>query len=87
MKFGLLILLLGSTMSWAASDNGSLASKNAKSTQTGQTQHSFEDLLVQGKYHFSDEAITTVEEDKVLDALIGVRKDFRDRIEESASQR
>lgn len=53
----------------------------AKATQT---QHNFEDLLVQGKYHFSDEAVTTVEDDKVLDALIGVRSDFKDRIKQSS---
>lgn len=47
------------------------------------TSHQFEDLLVQGKYHFSDEAVTTVEEDKVLDALIGVRSDFKDRLKKS----
>ncbi|MFN7730040.1 MAG: hypothetical protein ACK5P7_12850 [Bdellovibrio sp.] len=51
-----------------------------------QTEHSFEDLLVQGKYHFSDESVTTVEEDKVLDALIGVRNDFKDRLENSAER-
>jgi hypothetical protein len=43
--------------------------------------------LVQGKYHFSDEAVITVEEDKVLDALLGIRKDFKDRIKRSASRR
>ena len=46
-------------------------------------EHSFEDLLVQGKYHFSDTAVTTVEEDKVLDSLLGVRNDFQDRIDQS----
>jgi hypothetical protein len=51
------------------------------------TAHQFEDLLVQGKYHFSDEAVTTVEEDKVLDALIGVRSDFKDRMKKSTARR
>jgi hypothetical protein len=41
---------------------------------------------VQGKYHFSDEAVTTVEEDKVLDSLIGVRTEFKDRLEQSAER-
>ncbi|MCB9027410.1 MAG: hypothetical protein H6625_13910 [Bdellovibrionaceae bacterium] len=50
------------------------------------TQLSFEELLVQGNYHFSDEAVTTVEEDKILDALLPVRKDFKDRIKKSASR-
>jgi len=50
------------------------------------TSVSFDDLLVQGKYHFSDEAVTTVEDDKILDALLPVRKDFNDRIKRSASR-
>ena len=45
--------------------------------------HAFDDLLVQGKYHFADETVTTVEADRMLDALIGVRKDFKDRLEAS----
>ena len=49
------------------------------------TEMSFEDLLVNGQYHFSDEAVTTVEEDKVLNSLIGVRTDFKDRIKQSAT--
>ena len=54
------------------------------SKKDSQTQHNFEDLLVQGKYHFSDEAVTTVEDDKVLDSLIGIRTDFKDRIKQSS---
>lgn len=53
---------------------------------SSQTSHSFEDLLVQGKYHFSDEAVSTVEEDKVLDTLLGVRSEFKDRMTKSAEQ-
>lgn len=55
-----------------------------KKAETSAISHNFEDLLVQGKYHFSEEAVNTVEEDKVLDALIGVRSDFKDRIKSSA---
>lgn len=50
------------------------------------TDVSFEDVLVQGKYHFSDEAVTTVEQDKILDALLGVRTDFKDRLKKSAAR-
>lgn len=70
-----------------AADSG--VSKNPAASKAGAdsaTQHSFEDVLVQGKYHFSDEAVTTVEDDKVLDALIGARTDFKDRLQESAEQ-
>lgn len=63
---------------------------NAQAAETKpastQTEHSFEDMLVQGKYHFSDETVSTVEEDKVLDALIGVRTQFKDRLEQSAER-
>lgn len=50
------------------------------------TEVSFDDVLVQGKYHFSDEAVTTVEDDKILDALLGVRTDFKDRIKKSMAR-
>lgn len=59
--------------------------KNAPPSSTT-TEHTFEDVLVQGKFDFSDEAVTTVEEDKVLDALIGVRTDFKDRLQQSAER-
>jgi len=77
MKSILLILALSTLPVWAA---------ETPPPKTESTQHSFEDLLVQGKYHFSDEAVTTVEEDKVLDSLIGVRTDFKDRLEQSAER-
>ena len=50
------------------------------------TDVNFDDVLVQGKYHFSDEAVTTVEQDKILDALLGVRTDFKDRLSKSAAR-
>lgn len=62
------------------------ASTAAANTGTGRS-HNFEDLLVNGKYHFADEAVSTVEADKVFDSLIGVRNDFKDRLEDSASKK
>ncbi len=62
----------------------SAESKTAAKAES--TDHNFEDVLVQGKYFFSDEAVTTVEEDKVLDSLIGVRTDFKDRLQQSAER-
>lgn len=69
-----------------AADAGKEAVANANKNASSATNHNFEDLLIQGKYHFSDEAVTTVEADKVFDSLIGVRSDFKDRLEESASK-
>ena len=86
MKSLVLILSLVSTVAFAAKDAKTKTPNTAlpaaqKSSEA--TSHNFEDLLVQGKYHFSDEAVTTVEEDKVLDSLIGVRSDFKDRLKSS----
>ena len=52
----------------AANEPSSAAAAAAAKKKT--TDVSFDDVLVQGKYHFSDEAVTTVENDKVLDALL-----------------
>jgi hypothetical protein len=87
MKSLVLILSLVSSVAIAApsaevkNKNPESALPAAKTSET--TSHNFEDLLVQGKYHFSDESVTTVEEDKVLDSLIGVRSDFKDRLKSS----
>ena len=74
-------LISFSSVSMAASNKEEAKKKDSS------TSHNFEDLLVQGKYHFSDEAVTTVEEDKVLDSLIGVRSDFKDRLKKSTARR
>jgi hypothetical protein len=74
-------LLCAGSLSFAA------AEAKAPQKKDSSTSHNFEDLLVQGKYHFSDEAVTTVEEDKVLDSLIGVRSDFKDRLKKSTARR
>ncbi|MCB0377065.1 MAG: hypothetical protein KDD33_01105 [Bdellovibrionales bacterium] len=58
---------------------------NKPKARTGK-EVSFDEILVQGKHHFSDEAVVTVEQDKVLDALLEVRKDFKDRIKKSAKR-
>lgn len=86
-KFSLLLVMFamaifGSVVSssvWA--EEAPAPVKKKKSTEV-----SFDDVLVQGKYHFSDEAVTTVEDDKILDALLGVRKDFKDRIKKSMAR-
>lgn len=71
-----------------ASLNGVNAQESApaQAKKKKSTELSFDDVLVQGKYHFSDEAVTTVEDDKILDALLGVRTDFKDRVKKSTSR-
>jgi len=77
-------ILLGGLL--GLSSLSSAATKEEEKKKDSSTAHNFEDLLVQGKYHFSDEAVTTVEEDKVLDSLIGVRSDFKDRLKKSTAR-
>lgn len=69
----LVSMVLLSSVAWAA--------PKKKSTDV-----SFDELLIRGEYHFSDEIVTTVEQDKVLDALLGLRKDFKDKMKRSASR-
>jgi len=80
----LMWILLG-CLSLGISAGAATKAEEAKKNDS-QTSHNFEDLLIQGKYHFSDEAVTTVEEDKVLDSLIGVRSDFKDRLKKSTAR-
>lgn len=82
MRMGLAIFVL-MAMTVSAEE---VPKTKAPAATDSSTQHSFEDLLIQGRYHFSDEAVTTVEEDKVLDALIGVRSHFKDRLEQSVER-
>ena len=55
-------------------------------TKGASKEISFDEILVQGKYHFSDEVVVTVEQDKFLDGLLSVPKDFKDRIKRSAER-
>lgn len=78
MKYALMMALILGAHGASAAPEKTTAGKKAQDMN-------FEDLLVSGQYHFSDEAVTTVEEDKVLNSLIGVRADFKDRMKQSAT--
>jgi hypothetical protein len=78
MKYALMMLVLIAGVAHAAPEKAAAPAAKNKDMN-------FEDLLVNGQYHFSDEAVTTVEEDKVLNSLIGVRADFKDRMKQSAT--
>ena len=80
MKYALMMILtVAASLAFAAPE------KTAAPAGKKSSEVNFEDLLVSGQYHFSDEAVTTVEEDKVLNSLIGVRADFKDRMKQSAT--
>lgn len=79
---GLLLVVFWTPMGHPAPAKSGTEKGKAKQNK----EMSFDEILVQGKHHFSDEAIVTVEQDKVLDALLEVRKDFKDRILKSAKR-
>lgn len=64
----------------------SVPSKPAEKSKKKVSEMTFDEILVQGQYHFSDESVVTVEDDKVLDALLGVRTEFKDRLKKSATK-
>ncbi len=83
----ILSLIISGMMSFAAPEANKEQSPEAPTSAAKKsTDMSFDEILVQGKYHFTDEAVTTVEQDKVLDGLLEVRKDFKDRIQQSAAR-
>ena len=84
MAFLMMVVSGLTAQAFAQSADTADAAKTAKKKKS--TEMSFDDVLVQGKYHFSDEAVTTVEDDNVLDALLGVRTDFKDRVKKSTAR-
>lgn len=47
----------------------------------------FDADTVYGRYQYSDEALATVEDEKLMTSLLGVRKDFKDRLQMSTKKR
>ena len=65
----------------AASRKGPKPGSSSKAQET-----SFDDVVVQGKYQASSEPVTTVEDDKAMDALLAPPAHFKDRLKQSAAQ-
>ncbi|MBY0384223.1 hypothetical protein K2X05_03615 [bacterium] len=57
-----------------------------KDSQLG-TTFSFEAASVRGKYQTAGQGIAMVEDEKVLDDLLGLRRSFKDRENQEASRR
>lgn len=65
--------------------SASTTAKQKKSNLT--TDARFDDQAVAGKYQLPMEALSVVENEKAIDDLIGIRKNFRDRIARSKGMR
>lgn len=66
-----------------SSETSAAATSAASSAPKLTTDAEFGDHVVNGQYQVPFEAVSTVENEKSIDALIGVRKNFHDRIEKS----
>lgn len=64
-------------------DSATGTSIQTKSATKLTTDAQFNDHMVGGQYQVPFETVSTVENEKSIDSLIGVRKNFKDRIERS----
>lgn len=79
MKKSLLIFLVLCLSCIAnAAQKRSQVAKNSKLS----TNVVFGDGVYHGKYQTAMESVSTVENEKILNSLLGVRRDFRDRLNE-----
>lgn len=61
-------------------------SDSRKTDELG-TSFSFDPASVRGKYNMASQGIARVEDEKVLDDLLGLRRSFKDREQQEASRR
>lgn len=71
----------------ATAKKKSVASKTSRRDQGDlKTDIKFGDHDLHGQYQTPDEALAAVEDEKGLSSLLGVRKHFKDRLQEAAEQ-
>jgi glucose-6-phosphate 1-dehydrogenase len=78
----LLVLTLASTAFGKKQQENIKVRKNTKF----KTELDFNDRAVKGQYQQPTSAAVTVENEKIIDDLLGVRKDFKDKMKESADR-
>jgi hypothetical protein len=88
----LILLSLITSLIVVAMPSHAKQTKKAKTAPKGpkvnlSTDIRFDADNVYGKYQFADEALATVEDEKLLSSLIGVRADFKDRLQLATKKR
>lgn len=83
----LALILLGTIFALATVSEASKKKSTKSAPAKISTNVDFEARVVDGKYQYSTEAIATVENEKSLDDLIGVRKNFKDRLDNAKALR
>lgn len=94
-------LCVASATDAAVAKTSKVKAKSAKTAKTAQmtaknqkprpsshlsTNVSFDDSVLRGQYQAPEEALAKVENEKGLQDLIGVRKHFKDRLQEASEQ-
>lgn len=81
------ILFLGLLLAIISATASTVKPTKAPSAKSKlETDVNFSDLMVQGKYQLADEANATVEDDKGLNDLLQPRKNFKDRMSQTAGR-
>lgn len=89
----LILLLILPGVSFAkkgtASKNGSSVQSKVAVAQSStlSTDVSFDGTNLYGRYNRADEAIATVEDEKIMGRLLGLRMDFKDRLQAQGQQK
>ncbi|MBL7543335.1 MAG: hypothetical protein JNL11_05935 [Bdellovibrionaceae bacterium] len=89
------VMLVTTTLSWASWAASTATPKTKTATSATKTKPvsnlstdvKFGDQAVSGKYQLPMEALSVVENEKSIDDLIGVRKNFRDRVARTKGMR
>lgn len=76
-------ILLGLSYTWSQTVKGETPQKRSQLS----TEFHFDDNTLRGRYLYSDEAIATVENEKIRYSLLEERKDFKDRLQKASRQR
>ena len=60
---------------------------NRSATKNLSTDIQFDFSNIYGRYNTADEAIATVEDEKIMGRLLGLRMDFKDRLQKQVQQK
>lgn len=77
---GLILISIISSSTYAKKMDTKSSNKTSDRNSRLSTEMNFNDMMVRGKYQYSGELAATVEKEKSLADLLGVRKDFKDRM-------
>ena len=86
IKFTIGLLVAFTTLSTASVAKTVHKTRPLKKKGQLQTDVRFEENVLQGQYQVPTEAMATVENEKILGDLLGVRKHFKDRLKQAAEQ-